>query len=166
MQRPPKRVIAIDPGSVIAGWAIVDGHGNALRAVASGVIRCGALPFNERLAQIYATVASLCAEHQPTDGAIEAIYHQKNAQSALKLGHARAAAILAMTHAGLAVGEYEPSVVKKAVTGSGRADKDQVRAMVSRIIGAPTTSRHDETDAMAIGICHLQQHPQLHRGYR
>lgn len=161
-----KRVLAIDPGSVVAGWAVLDGNGNQVRAVASGVIRCGKLPFNERLTVIYDTVRELCAAHGPNTGAIEAIYHQKNAQSALKLGHARAAAILAMTHAGLAVGEYEPSVVKKAVTGSGRADKEQIRAMVTRIVGAPSTSRHDETDAMAIGVCHLQQHPQLHRGFR
>lgn len=161
-----QRVLAIDPGSVIAGWAVLDGNGNAVRAVASGVIRCGKLPFNHRLTLLYDTVRELCAEHRPNTGAIEAIYHQKNAQSAIKLGHARAAALLAMTHAGLDVGEYEPSVVKKAVTGSGRADKEQVRAMVTMIAGAPSTARHDETDAMAIGVCHLQQHPLLHRGFR
>lgn len=161
-----RRVISIDPGSVVAGYAVLDKSGSTIKRVTSGVIRCGKLPFAERLAVIYDRVAEVCATHRPNEGAIEAIFFQKNAQSALKLGHARAAAMLAMVHAGLTVAEYEPSLVKKTVTGRGAADKAQVAAMVAALIGFRDAATADESDALAIGLCHLQQNLLMPRGAR
>jgi len=115
---------------------------------------------------IYGTIAAMCREHEPTEGAIEAIFHQKNAQSALKLGHARGAAMLALAHAGLEISDYAPTVVKKAVTGRGRADKLQVRSMVEMLLGVTASGSHDETDALAIAICHMHRNPQLTRNPR
>ena len=156
-----RRVIGIDPGSVCAGYAVVEQRGTKLVRIASGVVACGRQPFNQRLATLYDAFRAVVHEHGPTEGAIEAIYHQKNAQSALKLGHARGAAILALVHARLDVAEYEPSKVKLAVTGRGRADKEQVAAMVRVLVGDFEPASHDETDALAVAICHLHQAPLL-----
>lgn len=138
---------------------MVEQRGTQLVRIASGVVSCGKQPFNERLATLYDAFRAVIAEHAPNEGAIEAIYHQKNAQSALKLGHARGAAILAMVHARLDVAEYEPSKIKLAVTGRGRADKEQVAAMIRVLLGPVDVASHDESDALAVAICHLHQLP-------
>lgn len=159
------RVVGIDPGSVRMGVAIVERDGSALRRLHSRVVRCGNKPLSERLATIYREVSEICAEFGPAEAAIEGIFHQKNAQSALVLGHARGAAVLALAHAGLDVHEYPPAVVKQSVTGRGRADKAQVAAMVGMMVGRFEAGSADETDAVAIAICHLHSNTRL-RGAR
>ena len=155
MVAPAKRVIGIDPGSITLGWGIVEKSGSKIIRIDSGIIRCGKRPLSERLGLIYAGLAEACAAHSPNAAAIEGIFHQKNAQSALVLGHARGAAMLALTHHGLVPSEYAPTIVKKAVTGTGRAEKSQVASMVGLILGTFQPKTHDETDALAIAICHL-----------
>jgi crossover junction endodeoxyribonuclease RuvC len=148
---------------VNCGWGIVEARGNALRHVASGTIRAGRGVFSDRLVTIYDEIRALITAHSPSEGAIEGIFHQRNAQSALKLGHARGVALVAMVHADLTVTEYEPSRVKKAVLGRGNATKEQVQAMVSMLLGRPSLQTLDESDALAIAICHLQRLPSLNR---
>lgn len=161
--RPVRRVIGIDPGSVNCGWGIVEARGNTLTRVASGVIKAGRGAFSGRLITIYDAIRDLVAEHSPNEGAIEGIFHQRNAQSALKLGHARGVALLALVHAELPVTEYEPSRVKKAVMGRGGASKEQIRSMVALLLKSSNQCGLDESDALAIAICHLQRLPSLNR---
>lgn len=157
------RVIGIDPGSIVLGWGIIEKHGSKLVRVDSGVVRCGKKPLEDRLCVIYEALTQVCAHHQPSGAAIEGIFHQRNAQSALVLGHARGAAMLALRHAGLSPAEYAPTLVKKAVTGSGRAQKSQVAGMVGMMLGKFKAATADETDALAIAICHLHAAPQRFR---
>lgn len=159
--RPTRRVLGIDPGSVRMGLAIVERDGSKLRRVDSTVVRCGDRPLGLRLEAIYDAIRRFCELHQPTEAAIEGIFHQRNAQSALVLGHARGAALLAAQHAGVEVFEYAPAVVKQSVTGRGRADKEQVAAMVGMMVGRFDASAADETDAVAIAICHLHSNQAL-----
>lgn len=153
--KPSPRVIGVDPGSVRLGIAVVERDGTTLRRVHSEVVRCGERPLGERLAMIYERIASVCRDHHPDEGAIEGLFHQRNAQSALVLGHARGVAMLALQHSGLTIHEYAPALVKKSVTGRGRAEKAQVAAMVSMMVGRFDAATADETDAVAIAICHL-----------
>lgn len=160
--KPPRRVIGIDPGSVRTGYGVVEAHGNRLVWIASGTIQCGRGAFSGRLATIYREISAVCSEHAPNEAAIEGIFHARNAGTALKLGQARGVALLALTHAGLSIVEYEPMLVKKTVVGYGAADKDQIRAMVGMLLGNRTFGGLDETDALSIAICHLNQSP-LHK---
>ncbi|MCB9520452.1 MAG: crossover junction endodeoxyribonuclease RuvC [Myxococcales bacterium] len=153
--RPDVRVLGIDPGSIRMGWGIVEQSGGRLSRVASGVVRCGERPLPERLELIYEAITVACRTHSPTSAAIEGIFHQRSAQSALVLGHARGAALLALRHAKVPVFEYAPALVKKSVTGRGRADKSQVDALVGAMLGRFAAETHDETDALAIAICHV-----------
>jgi len=154
-----RRVIGIDPGSIRCGYGVVDRRGSTMRHVASGTIKAGRGPLVDRLVVIYDALIEVCRTYAPTEGAIEGIFYQKNADSALKLGHARGAAILALGHAGLTVAEYEPTRVKQLVTGVGSAPKVQVKLMVERLLGAVSTQSFDESDALAIAICHAHQRP-------
>ena len=158
-----RRVIGVDPGSIKAGWAVVEQEATRLRLIGSGTIRLGDGPLNGRLEALYAALRDRMTEHAPREAAIEAIFHQRNADSALKLGHARGVALLAMAHGGLPVSEYPPSTVKKSVTGHGGADKEQVRAMMRVLLNAPHVVGLDESDAIAIAVCHLSQNPALAR---
>lgn len=162
--RTPRIVLAIDPGSVVTGWSVIESQGNRVTLRASGVIRAGRQSLTGRLELLYTEISGLIATHSPTEGAIEGLYVHRHADAALKLGHARAAALLAMRHGGLSITAYEPSVVKKSVTGTGRATKEQVHAMVSRLVREPIPGPLDASDAVAIGLCHLQQNPRLRRG--
>ncbi len=162
MTATPRRVLGVDPGSIRCGWGVVEQIGNRLSHVASGTIQAGRGDLNERLITIYDSLSEVCRTWQPSSGAIEGIFFQRNAQSALKLGHARGVAILAMAHAGLPITEYEPTVAKKAVVGTGRAGKDQVAAMIGMLLGVRGVGA-DTTDALAIAVCHLQQNPRFAR---
>lgn len=147
-----ERIIGVDPGSIRCGVGIVDRKGSQLVHVWSETIECGRGDFSERLAIIYDRIAALCAIHHPDRAAIEGIFHYRNADSALKLGHARGVALLAFRHAGLSVHEYQPSEVKKAVGTYGAAAKEQVRAMVMRLLRLEETPGLDASDALAIAI--------------
>ncbi len=151
-----KRVLGIDPGSVRTGWGVVERDGNCARGIAAGVIRVKeSLPLAERLDAIHRGVCEVLREHKPEAVAIEDIFFAKFAQAALMLGHARGVALLAAAQAGLSVSSYPPAVVKRAVVGSGRAEKTQVALLVAALLGMRELPGVDATDALAIAITHL-----------
>jgi len=150
-------VLGIDPGLSVTGYAVVDG-GDPMRAVSAGVIRTDpSAPVAERLAELFADIADVIAEHEPSEAAIEEVFVNLNRQTATGVGRASGVAILAAARAGLKVAEYTPSAVKLAVAGYGDADKAQVQAMVARRLGiAHAPSPADAADACAVAICHIQ----------
>ncbi|MCG6657091.1 crossover junction endodeoxyribonuclease RuvC [Halomonas campisalis] len=148
-------ILAIDPGSRITGYGVLDVSGSVPRYVASGCVRIDvAQPVAQRLAQVYAGISELVAVHGPGEFAIERVFMSKNADSALKLGQARGAAIVCAANHGLPVSEYGPRQIKQAVTGSGAADKTQVQHMVAAILGLSGTPQADAADALAIALTH------------
>lgn len=151
------RVLGIDPGSRVTGYGVVETAGNRLVYVAHGALACrpGA-PMSERLASIFQGLQQVIEAHRPGEASIENIFHARNAQSALKLGHARGVALLAAELGGLPVVEYTPMQVKSAVVGYGRADKGQVQDMVRRLLCMPEAAGPDASDALAVAICHVQ----------
>lgn len=155
----------IDPGSQRTGWGIVADESGVLRLVDCGIIRTSARDsFPERLAAIYRSLSSVLAEYKPDEGAIEQVFTARNAQTALKLGQARGAAVAACAACGCPVYDYEPTAVKKAVTGVGRAEKEQVAFMVRRMLnmGGSLALPLDTTDALGVAICHLS-HARIRR---
>ena len=149
------RVLGIDPGSVCTGYGLIEEGLAGLRVLASGVIRAPRGPLAERLRKIFGELEELLAEHQPDAMAVEAIFHARNARSALILGHARGAALLAAGRAGASVYEYSTKTVKQTVTGFGGADKEQVRRMLQMLLGTMPTAL-DASDALAVALCHLR----------
>jgi crossover junction endodeoxyribonuclease RuvC len=154
------RILGIDPGSHYTGYGIIDKLGNRLVHIGSGRLDVhgptGTLPI--RLEAIYAGLMEVIHQHQPEAAAIEGVFYHRNAASALTLGHARGVAMLACQHGGLSLNEYPPTVVKQAVTGSGRAQKEQVQQMVRVILAlGPSEMPLDQSDALAIAICHANR---------
>ncbi|MBS0001722.1 MAG: crossover junction endodeoxyribonuclease RuvC [Thioalkalivibrio sp.] len=157
------RILGIDPGSRLTGFAVIETHGDRLRACGFGVIRTGSGELPQRLAAIFEGVERVVAEMAPEALAIESVFMARNAQSALKLGQARGAAICAATRTGLAVYEYAPRAVKLAVVGSGRAEKGQIQHMMQQILQIEESLQADAADALAVAVCHA--HTQHTRGY-
>ena len=150
-----KRIIGIDPGLLHTGWAIIDVAGSSRKYIASGVILPPTkLSLAERLAFIFNGVKDLCQEFHPTECSIEVIFVNKNGKTTLLLGHARAAAITAVAVNDIPVFEYEPNKVKKALTGMGHADKDQIYKMLSILLPNAHPKTADESDAIAIALTH------------
>lgn len=151
------RVIGIDPGTRITGWGVVEKHGSRLIHIASGAIEAHKLgnSFPERLELIYDGLHVAIEEHEPEAASLEGIFTYQNAQSALKLGHARGVALLVARMHRLTIAEYAPAKVKQAVVGSGKADKEQVQKMISLLLGIPAPATFDASDALANAICHL-----------
>lgn len=125
------------------------------------MIDCGEIrapsrdPFPERLAHLRAQLARIVEATAPSDSAVESPFHGTNPRSALQLAHARGVILSVLAEAGVSPVEYSPATVKKTVSGSGRADKDQVRTMVARLTGMRETSlKHDVADAIAVALCH------------
>ncbi len=148
------RILGIDPGSVITGYGVIDKVGQKHQYVAHGHIRVKGDNIAEKLLDISRKVSSVIEQWEPDEGAIEQVFVSKNAMSALKLGQARGAAIVAMAAHGLSVGEYAPKLVKQAVVGTGGADKEQVQFMVGRLLKVQGKLQADAADALAISICH------------
>ncbi len=155
------RILGIDPGSRITGFAVVDTGERRLRACGYGVIRPSAESIGERLGEIFTGVVQVIAELKPDVLAIESVFMARNAQSALKLGQARGVAICAAAQAGLPVFEYAPRAVKLAVVGSGRADKIQVQHMMRQILKIEAALAADAADALAIAVCHAHTEQSL-----
>ena len=127
-----KRILGIDPGLLHTGWSIIDVAGSTRKYVASGVILPPTkIDFAQRLAFIFNGVSELCEKFNPDECSIEVIFVNKNGKTTLLLGHARAAAITAVATKNIPVYEYEPNKVKKALTGVGHADKDQIYKMLT-----------------------------------
>ena len=150
-------VFGIDPGSERTGYGCIASDGRRHRLVACGTISAPAhTAFPERLQVIHAGLAALLADHRPDCVAIENIFHARNVRSALKLGHARGVALLAASAAGVAIVEYSPAEIKRAVVGFGRAEKPQVAQMVKLLLGLDEApAPHDAADAVAVAICHI-----------
>jgi crossover junction endodeoxyribonuclease RuvC len=150
------RTFGIDPGSARTGYGCIDSNGTRHRIVLSGAITTpAAASFADKLHQIHSRLSALIAECRPDSVAIENLFHAVNVRSALKLGHARGVAMLAAVQSGVAVLEYTPAEVKRAVVGYGRAEKSQVQQMVKLLLGLPAPpSPHDAADALAVAICH------------
>ena len=151
------RILGIDPGSRLTGFGILDFDADRPSYVASGAVRSIEGEFPQRLKRIFESVTEIVDEYQPDALAIESIFVHKNASSALKLGHARSAALCATFALNLSVFEYAPREIKQAVTGTGAATKEQVQHMVVsmlRLNGAPSP---DAADALAAALCHGHQ---------
>tara|TARA_R110002167_G_scaffold52042_2_gene150538 strand:- start:7621 stop:8136 length:516 start_codon:yes stop_codon:yes gene_type:complete len=147
-------ILGIDPGSRITGFGVINVVGSRHEYVASGCIRIKGDHLPDRLQQIFEGVVEIITLYQPQDMAIEQVFMAKNADSALKLGQARGAAIVAGATQGLSVSEYAARAVKLAVVGKGSAEKSQVQHMVSSILKLPGLPQEDAADALAIALCH------------
>jgi crossover junction endodeoxyribonuclease RuvC len=148
-------ILGIDPGLGTTGWGVIRADGNRLTHVANGQIRTDpsmALP--RRLALLHGAIVEVVKSYRPEGAAVEEVLGNSNAQSTLKLGQARGIALLAVAQAELVIGEYHPSVVKKAVVGTGGAEKKQVQAMVARLLPGVKLSGADAADALAVAITH------------
>lgn len=149
------RLIGLDPGLRNTGWGIIDFIQNKITWIASGTISPKTnLELPERLKTIHEEVTKILNKYNPNTGAIEEIFVNKNPQSTLKLGMARGAAITACSLNNIYLKEYAPTVIKQAVTGTGKASKDQIAAMLKILLPGCNYSTDDESDALAIAICH------------
>ncbi|HEX9568902.1 MAG TPA: crossover junction endodeoxyribonuclease RuvC [Rhodospirillales bacterium] len=149
------RLIGFDPGLRTTGWGVIEVTGNRLRHVADGiVITQSGLPLATRLVQLQDGLAAVIARYRPVEAAVEETFVNKNAASTLKLGQARAIALLVPANAGLSVAEYSPNLIKKSVVGSGHAAKQQVQMMVRVLLPGATVASPDAADALAVAICH------------
>ena len=149
------RVLGLDPGLRHTGWGIVSTDGNILRHVASGVISADPRrPVAERLTTIYDRVRAVVIEQRPDDVAVEETFVNRNPDTTLRLGLARGAVLVAAASTGLRVSEYATRLVKKSVVGTGRADKNQVIAMVGVLLPGSNVRDEDAADALAVAICH------------
>ena len=148
-------ILGLDPGLGTTGWGVIVAQGNRLSHVANGQIKSDArAALADRLAELHTKLVAMIVDHAPQAAAVEEVFVNANPQSTLKLGQARGVALLAAAQAGLAVGEYAPTVVKKAVVGTGGAEKGQVHAMVGRLLPGVTIAGADAADALAVAICH------------
>lgn len=151
----PLRILGLDPGLRRTGWGVIAVDGARLSHVAHGVIAPSATaPFAERLLALFEAIGEVIVAHAPHEAAVEETFMNNNAASALKLGHARAAALIAPARAGLPVAEYAATVVKKAVVGTGAADKSQVGFMIRRLLPTAGEAAADAADALAVAIAH------------
>lgn len=149
------KILGIDPGSRITGYGIITKEGNRLIHVDNGAIFTdSAKDFPSRLERIFRNLNEVIETHRPDVVAVENIFFSNNVQSALKLGQARGAAIVAGVNAGLTVFEYTALQVKQAVVGNGKAAKQQVQQMIKVLLNLPEIAQEDASDALAVAICH------------
>ena len=148
------RILGIDPGSRVTGYGVIDSDGRHSRHVHSGCIRTESRDFTARLGEIYLGIQTLLTEYRPRQVAVEQVFMSSNPSSALKLGQARGAAVTAVVVQGLPVYEYTPRAVKKALVGTGAAEKEQVQHMIRLLLGLRQRMGLDESDALAIALCH------------
>jgi crossover junction endodeoxyribonuclease RuvC len=153
-----ERIIGIDPGSRITGYGVIDADRGQLYFVACGVIKTTTkYSFSHRLNEIFEGINEVVQVHGPVIAAIEDVFLATNPRSALKLGHARGAAVVATMQNGLSVFDYSPRAIKQAVVGYGQAEKDQVQHMVRVLLGLSGAPSVDAADALAVAICHANQ---------
>lgn len=154
------RIIGIDPGLRRTGWGVIESDGTRLIHVASGTVTSDATDgLAERLAALFTGLEAVLTRWVPQEAAVEETFVNRDAHATLKLGQARGIALLVPARAGLSVAEYAPNTVKKTVTGAGHAEKDQIRAMIARLLPKAQPDSQDAADALAIAITHAH-----HRG--
>lgn len=149
-------LMGIDPGSRITGYGLVSVQGTRYQHIESGHIKTDTKNLAGQLRQIYLGIEAVVKQYQPHEVAVEEVFFHNNVKSALKLGQARGAAIVAVATTGLSVAEYSPREVKQAVVGYGAASKEQIQHMVKRLLNLQVDLQEDAADALAIAICHGQ----------
>ncbi|MBB6505076.1 crossover junction endodeoxyribonuclease RuvC [Sphingomonas endophytica] len=148
-------ILGLDPGLGTTGWGVIRAEGNRLSHVGNGQIRTDpSMPLPRRLANLYSALIDVIRAERPDEAAVEEVLGNTNAQSTLKLGQARGVVLLAASGAGLTIGEYHPSTVKKAVVGTGGAEKRQIQAMMAVLLPGAKLAGPDAADALAVAICH------------
>ena len=148
-------IIGLDPGLACTGWGVIAAEGNRLSHVANGQVRTDAkqaLP--ARLVRLEEALGAVIDARRPQAAAVEEVFLNENPQSTLKLGQARGVVLLAAARRGLEVGEYAPRLVKKAVVGTGGAEKAQVHAMIQRLLPGARIAGADAADALAVAVTH------------
>jgi crossover junction endodeoxyribonuclease RuvC len=155
----PDRILGVDPGTQILGYAIIDTEREKLKLMTLGALKLKKSELHQdRLREIFLELQEIIEAYKPSILAIEAPFFGKNVQAMLKLGRAQGVAMAAAITMGLEIFEYSPKKVKQAVTGNGNASKEQVAAMLSHILGKPVQASHfDATDALACAVCHSQK---------
>jgi crossover junction endodeoxyribonuclease RuvC len=149
------KILGLDPGLGTTGWGLIEAQGNRLAHVANGQLKTDtSAPLPRRLAHLCDQLQAIIAEHNPDAAAVEEVFVNQNPQSTLKLGQARGVALMCAARAGIDVGEYSPTLVKKAVVGTGGAEKAQVHAMVARLLPGVKVAGPDAADALAVAITH------------
>lgn len=154
-------ILGIDPGSRKTGFGIIAREGSRHRYVASGVVRLPDVAFADRLKILFDSLTEVIDLHRPVEVAIEEVFMAKSAGSALKLGQARGAAMVACVNRGLAVSEYTARQIKQAVVGTGAASKEQVQHMVVTLLKLAATPQEDAADALAAALCHAHMRQGL-----
>lgn len=144
-------IIGIDPGSRKTGYGIIKVEAKGSRYLTSGHLALKGDQLAERLQQLFTGLRELVDQYQPDEAAIEQVFVQENVNSALKLGQARGAAIVAVNRP---IAEYSPRTIKQAITGYGNAAKEQIQVMVQRLLNINTKLQPDEADALAVALCH------------
>ncbi len=152
-----QRILGIDPGSRKTGFGVIDLIGGQLKYITSGVIKSTDGDFTDRLKVIHQSVRALIKEYNPHIMSIESVFVHKNPSSALKLGHARAAALCATFDFDMDVFEYSPREIKKGVVGTGAASKEQVQHMVVSLLNLGGSPAEDAADAIAAAICYSNE---------
>lgn len=148
-------IVGLDPGLQSTGWGVIEAQGNRLRHIANGTVKSRAADaLADRLVQLHDGLAAVIAAHGPAAAAVEEVFVNANPQSTLKLGQARGVVLLVAARAGLPVSEYATRLVKKAIVGTGGADKRQIRAMVERLLPGCAVAGEDAADALAVAITH------------
>jgi len=150
------RILGLDPSLSSTGWGVIEVENNRIKYVADGFIKTDTkLPLSERLAVIHRTLEQVIETYKPDEAAIEQVFLNENPNSTIKLGMARGVVIMVPALHGIPVTEYEPTKVKKAVVGVGRAEKNQVETMVKILLAGCKPKNNDSSDALAMAICHF-----------
>ena len=157
------RILGIDPGSRITGYGIIESDGYRSSYVSSGCVRTNDDNWSQRLGTIFNGIQELLIQYAPDEVAIEKVFIHRNADSALKLGQARGAAICAVVTRSLTIDEYTPTAVKQSVVGKGSASKEQVQHMIQVLLNLSASPQADAADALAIAVCHANSRNTLSR---
>lgn len=152
------RILGIDPGTLNVGWGIIDESGNGLTFIAGGSIKARGSDVAHRLVTIFEELTTQIELYKPEEAAVETVFSGNNPRTAVAIGEGRGVALLAAARLGLPVVGYEPSVVKKAVTSSGRAGKEQIQQMIKILLNLPEIPETDhEADALAMAVTHSRR---------
>ncbi|MDQ2764508.1 MAG: crossover junction endodeoxyribonuclease RuvC [Pseudomonadota bacterium] len=148
-------ILGLDPGLATTGWGVIRAEGNRLSHIANGHLKTdNKEALARRLSHLDSMISALIADHAPASAAVEEVFVNTNPQSTLKLAHARGVIMAAAGRSGIDVGEYAARLVKKAIVGTGAAEKAQVHAMVARLLPGIKIVGADAADALAVAICH------------
>ncbi len=156
------RIMGIDPGTRVVGYALIDAEGSSVLALDYGAVRIKPkMSFSERLRYIYEELSKIIEKHRPDEVATEEIFYHKSVPSAIKIGEGRGVAILAAAMKDLPVHVYPSTMIKKSATGNGHASKEQVQEMVRKIFCLESVPKPaDAADALAIALCHAHRNPR------